>query len=570
MLPTGWGLGMGYGTMGGMHMGPMMMGQMRASGMMSGVSEMAAAAAARSSALGMSFTQEDQEEKEKAVIVRALREIAEKKAMEQALEGAKNPRREPAAKPKKADEEDVDKKPRCHLHKKPNAKCKKCQQALADQSQTADADRERDDVDTERGVREATETAKKLVREEREKDRQHFNCSPMLKDQILKSSYFRSMQEIGSLVGLAHEIAQYADTIDVYNHASRTDPSCFICQVLRLSTLAHRDEDLHVIIDNRDSAKVRCVGFVYLRFMTAPSDLFEVFEEYLLDDMELRYTHEGCEIITTIGEYVEGLLVNEKYFESPLPRIPVTNRRQLEEKIGPMMQHRKRMAANRLAIRPDNVDGMSVEVHMDGNWVRGSASELTGRSAGRAHVRIWLDSGAQVVVPMGRLVRRERSRSRSRKSRSRSRGRKSRSRSRSRGRGNSPDWSYRKGKSDADMVDELRTRLRENAVCGHGKNYAKRPIGFDASMLSVSTMSAYSADPLQEASGSRRSARREAREEPEESDSLKRMRREDEQKRQLQLQSVYQKYCASSASSVVSSGRGSSKDIDRPDVLRLG
>merc|ERR1712060_181616 len=54
----------------------------------------------------------------------------------------------------------------------------------------------------------------------------------------------------------------------------------------------------------------------------------------------------------------------------------------------------------------------------------------------------------------------------------------SRSRSRSPRRANSPDWSTNRGKSQDDMVQELRAVQREKAVCSSGKDYSRKPIGF--------------------------------------------------------------------------------------------
>merc|ERR1712137_467200 len=53
-----------------------------------------------------------------------------------------------------------------------------------------------------------------------------------------------------------------------------------------------------------------------------------------------------------------------------------------------------------------------------------------------------------------------------------------RSRSRSPGRGRSPDWSRTRGKSEEEMLQDLRARQRERAVCSSGKDYARKPIGF--------------------------------------------------------------------------------------------
>merc|ERR1711971_1450063 len=36
-----------------------------------------------------------------------------------------------------------------------------------------------------------------------------------------------------------------------------------------------------------------------------------------------------------------------------------------------------------------------------------------------------------------------------------------------------------KGKSQSEMLEELRERVREDAVCSHGKAYPKRPLTFE-------------------------------------------------------------------------------------------
>merc|ERR1719382_1239785 len=54
----------------------------------------------------------------------------------------------------------------------------------------------------------------------------------------------------------------------------------------------------------------------------------------------------------------------------------------------------------------------------------------------------------------------------------------SRSRSRSPRRAHSPDWTRHRGKTQDEMVQELRARQRERAVCSTGKDYARKPIGF--------------------------------------------------------------------------------------------
>jgi len=507
---------------------------------------------------------------ERAVVVRALKEIAEKEMKRTDRSKAED---RPTA--KDAQEEEKESRTRCFLHKKPNPKCKKCQQDL---EWSSAKDPKEEDKSKKAREEKIADTAKN------EEERRSFQCSPMLKEQIMKSAYFKSLLEITNVEGLITEIAQYADTLDVYDVGSRTSPSCFMCQVYRLFTLPHVEDELNLVLDNTESAVVRCVGFLYVRFATQPTHLWEMLEDYLFDDMELVYQQEGREIITSIGEFVESLLIREKYFDTPLPRIPVKVRQELEVKIAPMPQHRKRMQANlRLFKSSSQMEDQPVEVCMDGTWLQGTAQALTGNAPFRMRVRVWLDNGLEVKAHLGRVVlsnqasspRGSDSGGESDSGHRRRRRRSSRSRSR-RGGHRSPDWSRWKGKTDAEMVQELRERAKEDAVCGHGKVYAKRPLTIDASMASTALLDPTSASedkhgcegggPAGGKGGKHRMAVSLA--DQEDQYFSRKRRNEEEEERQRKLRDVYEKYC--SAKPVSASGARSVKEVDEPDVLRLG
>eukprot|EP00929_Paragymnodinium_shiwhaense_P008275 TRINITY_DN112223_c0_g1_i1.p1 TRINITY_DN112223_c0_g1~~TRINITY_DN112223_c0_g1_i1.p1 ORF type:complete len:568 (-),score=132.16 TRINITY_DN112223_c0_g1_i1:215-1918(-) len=451
-----------------------------------------------------------------------------------------------------AAQEAEDKKPRCFLHKKPNPKCKKCQAALQAKA-AAEEKKEEKKEDAATGAESS---------EKRERQRTPFNLANMLKDQVLKSTYYKSLLDIKTMDNLVQEIVEYPDTLDLYNQSNRSEPSCFICQVTRIATLVQQgdqDDQLYRVTENKYSAQVRCCGLLYLRYVTAPIDLVEVFDDYLLDDMPVRWKENGMDVDSTIGEYVESLLVKEKYFDTPLPRIPVKIRQNLEEKLAPYSQYRKRMAANRNAIRSDNVADMFVEVNVDGRWVPGQARSLIHGT--RAKVQVSLEGGHEVRAPLGKVVisgpggesdgERERD-----------------SRSPDRGGGRSrkePNWSRYKGKSDSEMVEDMRARLKDNAVC-HGKTYAKRPLTWDASMSSTAfAPPVVLEDARQEGPSSRR--RRTMPDQPVEDEVTLRRRREEEDERQKRMQTIFQKYGASSSAGYAAK---KTKEVDEPDVLRLG
>eukprot|EP00429_Kryptoperidinium_foliaceum_P014659 CAMPEP_0176041666 /NCGR_PEP_ID=MMETSP0120_2-20121206/20668_1 /TAXON_ID=160619 /ORGANISM="Kryptoperidinium foliaceum, Strain CCMP 1326" /LENGTH=633 /DNA_ID=CAMNT_0017375069 /DNA_START=36 /DNA_END=1935 /DNA_ORIENTATION=+ len=282
--------------------------------------------------------------------------------------------------------------PKCHLHRKPNPKCKFCQKAELQSAAKAAASvlesvvttaggeasgAERHGADGGGGGERSAHVAHGAHVAEAGRDddenysRRTFNCSPMLKDQILSSSYFKSLLSIENIEDLIEEIAQYADTLDVYNAGSNTQPSCFICQAYRLFTMPKAEDlsEVQAILDYPHSAVVRCVGFVYMRFVLHPNHLWGKLEEYLFDTMELVYSQGGKPTYTTIGEYVEQLLIRDRYFNTPFPRIPVKVRQMLEKELAPLHQYRKRMEANRRTFKGKKVADMPVEVCVDGRWV---------------------------------------------------------------------------------------------------------------------------------------------------------------------------------------------------------
>lgn len=444
----------------------------------------------------------------------------------------------------------------CHLHKKPQTSCKFCQRYLSAKQQVEECNARRQ--------AESRETSKKQI----------FNCSPMLKEQVLKSSYYKSLINITNLEDLAQEIQQYAaDTMDVYRNPM--EPSCFMCCVYRLFTLVHTEEELRrTIMDNPGSTLVRCVGFLFIRYVVPPEQLWEKLEEFVLDDAQLVIkTEGGREAMTTIGEYIESLLLKEKYYNTPLPRVPAAVRRKLEERLAPLPQYRKRTRANR-RVFGGGLRGeldVSVEVCIGGIWRQGRALEVVDSVPSRLKVRVRMDDGKETLAQIGQVVLRGTlSTAPERRSRSSSR---SRSRSRQ-ARSHSPDWSRWKGKSDAMMVEELRERAREDAVCANRKDYARRPPRFDAGLAIKREHGSAEARLIEEETyiaPERR--RRPTPEEEEERERVKRRRTDEEDERQRKLKDIYEKYgqqrrCESAASA----GAGSSRynELEGPDTMRLG
>merc|ERR1719171_1907801 len=129
-----------------------------------------------------------------------------------------------------------------------------------------------------------------------------------------------------------------------------------------------------------------------MRYVEEPSRLWSSFSEYVLDDTELVWAQGDQKSgMTTLGEYVEGLLAKDKYCGTLLPRIPVAVRRQLEERLAPLPQFRKRMQANRrnAALFRNRAD---VEIFNDGRWTRASILEMSPGKSSRPRLRVRTES----------------------------------------------------------------------------------------------------------------------------------------------------------------------------------
>merc|ERR1711972_696012 len=121
----------------------------------------------------------------------------------------------------------------------------------------------------------------------------------------------------------------------------------------------------------------------------------------------------------------------------------------------------------------------------------------------------------------------------------------SRSRSRSPRRANSPDWTTHRGKSQDEMVQELRAAQRERAVCSSGKDYARKPIGFMSGLASKRDMGVAATRLREEETYAPRQVdhRHKVTEEERITNEIRnRSRTEQDQEQQQRMQQLFEKY----------------------------
>mmetsp|Transcript_22851 Transcript_22851/g.41378 ORF Transcript_22851/g.41378 Transcript_22851/m.41378 type:complete len:723 (-) Transcript_22851:47-2215(-) len=454
---------------------------------------------------------------------------------------------------------------RCHLHRKPTLNCKICRRvyySMLDPSYNKKADK-KDGSSAHlghSGLEEDSRPPRQLTEAFEVTNTQTFNFNAMLRDQILKSTYFKSLMNIETFEGLVDELYQFADTAEVYGAGTTTVPTTLFCCLFRFFTIGISYDELQALLNNKDSAYIRCCGFLYIRFGCASEKLWDHLGEYCLDDAEFEPSKSSPSFTITIGEYVEALLMDERYYYTALPRIPVATKKKIEEKVAPLLQFRKRATANKRVLDSFRTPGTAISASIAGSWYDGTVSVLLESIQSRIFVRCKIEGGSEESVPLGKVILRRRGRSRSR------------SRSRSPRRAHSPDWTRHKGKSDADLVHDLRARQRERAVCSSGKDYARKPIGFMSGLALRRDLGLASSRLREEETYAPRQVerRKEMTEEEEmERRRLERVRQEMDPERQARMQQLYEKY------GVANPKEKGSKDApaameEAPEMLRLG
>jgi len=458
-------------------------------------------------------------------------------------------------------------KVKCHLHKKPKNNCKFCKKY---QDLVEEAQRKGPQSQSNRGGDRRKRRPDRAISEDRDNPERAgpleianpktYGFSGLLQTHIVECAHFKSLLTLETFEQLVEETYQFANSVEPYMANSGTLPSALFCCLYRFFTMGLDGRNLKRLIENQDSPYIRCCGFLYARLGLPHDQVLGWLGEYLIDDEEFKPSPDS-DYKTTIGEYVETLLSQDKYYNTVLPRLPMVTKRHVEERLAPLSQNRKRMQANKSIVDVFRDPGVRIECCIAGEWRTGSIVELEDEAPNRPKVRARLDDGSEEYVHLGLVIvadRNVRLRSRSR----RRGGGRSRSRSKT-------NWSIEKGRSDKDLVEEMRSREREKAVCSSGKDYARKPVGYKAACALPREQGAASYRLMEEETFvpmNRTKSRRSPTPEREQNFGGRRPSAE----HQARMQQLFEKY-GNQRSNEQGAGSGRHDDVlDRPDVMRLG
>eukprot|EP00928_Gymnodinium_smaydae_P010235 TRINITY_DN13838_c0_g1_i1.p1 TRINITY_DN13838_c0_g1~~TRINITY_DN13838_c0_g1_i1.p1 ORF type:complete len:620 (-),score=142.12 TRINITY_DN13838_c0_g1_i1:140-1999(-) len=470
--------------------------------------------------------------------------------------GAPAPARDKAAETKQKMEEAE--KLKCHLHKKAKNGCKFCKKyqdkleeikgdAGEEEARGADSDNARRRKKLDRAISEERDASRGGPLELANPKTMGF--SGLLQTHVIECTHFKSLLKLETFDQVIEETFQFANSVEPYMANSGTLPSALFCCLYRFLTLGLDKYQLKKLMEHQESPYIRCCGFLYVRFGLPHDQLLTYLQEYLLDDEELKPSPDS-EWRTSVGEYVEGLMSQDKYYNTVLPRLPMVTKRKVEEALAPVGQNRKRNKANKEIIHLFRDRGTRLQCNIGGEWMDAVLVELDEETPYRIKLRVRLDDGSEEYVHLGKVILSE------------SRGR-DRARSQSRGR---TDWSRDKGKSDKELLDEMRSKEREKAVCSSGKEYAKKPVGYKQACALPREQGTASYKLMEEETFVPINRTKRARSPS--PDMNQQMGRRPSAEHQARMQQLFEKYGNQRASA---DGYGRSSDeVDRPDVMRLG
>ncbi|TPX68773.1 hypothetical protein SpCBS45565_g02878 [Spizellomyces sp. 'palustris'] len=200
-----------------------------------------------------------------------------------------------------------------------------------------------------------TDDSKRSKRLETVGNKDTMNLHNILYQNIISSPYFKSLYEKKTYHEVIDEIYNQVSSLGEYLEAPRrhlaglavgyraafpkqpffkgTHASTAFCLLYKLWTLKLTVKQVQGLITHTDSAHIRALGFMYLRYVCKPSDLWGWYEPYLDDDEELQVEAGAKPRTMSMGRFLRELLTDNKWIGTMLPRIPVPVARDIEKKL---------------------------------------------------------------------------------------------------------------------------------------------------------------------------------------------------------------------------------------------
>lgn len=106
------------------------------------------------------------------------------------------------------------------------------------------------------------------------------------------------------------------------SYGGNSKPTRFLCLVLKMLQIQPEEDIVEELISNEDFKYVRALGAFYMRLTGRPADIYEQLEPLLNDYRPLRRRDMTDWTLTTMDEFVDDLLTQDRVCGIALPRLP--------------------------------------------------------------------------------------------------------------------------------------------------------------------------------------------------------------------------------------------------------
>lgn len=147
-----------------------------------------------------------------------------------------------------------------------------------------------------------------------------YNLEAVLQRNVVNCDFYKnSCSELHTWSDVVDQIYYQVDYVEPWLAGSGRGPSTAFCLLYRLFTLKPTEEEVRATVDHEDSAYIRAVGFLYLRYVADPRALWAWLGPYCGDREELKPSGPNGPAVT-VGDFVRDLLLEQVRFRRAVLR----------------------------------------------------------------------------------------------------------------------------------------------------------------------------------------------------------------------------------------------------------
>ncbi|KAL0035088.1 hypothetical protein WJX79_010871 [Trebouxia sp. C0005] len=149
-----------------------------------------------------------------------------------------------------------------------------------------------------------------------------YNIETVLRKNIVDSEYWRNTcAKLQTWEEVVDQIFYDVIHVEPWMSGNARGASSAFGLLYRLCQLQPSEEQVDALLTHEDSPYIRAIGFLYLRYVGDPKQLWAWLRPYVQDSEEISPSGESGTAVT-VGDYVRDVFLEQYYFETIFPRIP--------------------------------------------------------------------------------------------------------------------------------------------------------------------------------------------------------------------------------------------------------